>query len=131
MLPDDRRGDDPIIATLEERIARLRLFHERLTGPTTAFVFVLIPEKLPIDETARALEELEAARVPVAGLIVNQVIPDSATGAFIEARRAQESVHLARIDELYARHPRVRVPRRPADVHGLEDLAAVGAAILG
>lgn len=131
MLPEDRLDDDPIIATLEERIARLGLFHDRLTGPTTAFVFVLIPEKLPIDETARALQQLEAVHIAVAGLIVNQVIPDTATGAFIEARREQERVHLARIDQLFGRHALVRVPRHPADVHGLEDLAAVASTILG
>ncbi|MGE0393175.1 MAG: ArsA family ATPase [Vicinamibacterales bacterium] len=131
MLPEDRLDADPIIATLEERITRLRLFHDRLTGPAAAFVFVLIPEKLPIDETARALEQLQAAGVAVAGLIVNQVIPESATGAFIEARREQERAHLARIDRLFAQYSRVRVPRRPADVHGLEDLAAVAGAVLG
>ncbi len=131
MLPKDRLDDDPIIATLEDRIARLRTFHDRLTATTAAFVFVLIPEKLPIEETARALEQLAAARINVAGLIVNQVIPDSATGDFIEARRKQERMHLDRIDTLFARYPRIRVPRRAADVHGLEDLAAIAASLVG
>lgn len=126
MLPADRREEDPIIASLEERLARLRTFRERITSrTTTAFVFVLIPEKLPIDETARALERLRDSGVEVAGLIVNQVIPDSADGAFIDARRIQERAHLARIDRQFSDYLRVRVPRRPADVHGLEDLAAV------
>ncbi len=131
MLPKDRLADDPIIATLEERIARLRTFHDRLTAATTAFVFVLIPEKLPIEETARALEQLGTARINVAGLIVNQVIPDSAAGAFIEARRVQERQHLDRIDALFARFPRIRVPRRAADVHGLDDLAAIAVSVVG
>lgn len=131
MLPEDRVAEDPIIATLEERIARLRTFHARITGPSTAFVFVLIPEKLPIDETARALEQLDTTGVHVAALIVNQVIPESASGAFIEARRAQEAVHLARIDTLFGRHVRIRVPRQPADVHGFDDLAVIAAAIAG
>lgn len=131
MLPEDRRDSDRIIETLEERMARLRAFRARLTTRgLTAFVLVLIPEKLPIDETARALEQLEEAQVEIAGLIVNQVIPDSAAGAFIDARREQERVHLARIDRQFGAYRRVRVTRRPADVHGIEELASVAAAIL-
>jgi len=131
MLPKDRLEDDPVIATLEERIARLRTFHDRLTARTTAFVFVLIPEKLPIEETARALEQLAPTGVHVAGLIVNQVIPDSASGEFIDARRKQEQAHLARIDQLFAHHPRIRVARRASDVHGLDDLTAVARVLVG
>ncbi len=132
MLPKDRLEEDPIIASLEERLARLRTFRERLTSrTTTAFVFVLIPEKLPIDETARALEHLAGSGVEVAGLIVNQVIPESADGAFIDARRIQERAHLERIDRQFASYQRVRVPRRPADVHGVEDLTAIAAVLFG
>ncbi len=130
MLPADRRDEDPIIATLEARIERLRTFRARLTSrASTAFVLVLIPEKLPIDESIRAVEQFTETGVDIGGIIVNQVIPDSATGAFIEARRVQERVHLARIDRVFAEYRRVRVPRRPADVHGLDDLAAVAAQI--
>jgi arsenite-transporting ATPase len=128
MLPDDRRETDQIIRALEERMERLQLFRARLTSrATTAFVLVLIPERLPIDETARAAEQLGESGIDIGAIVVNQVVPDTATGEFIEARRRQERVHLARIDRLFAGHRRVRVARRAADVHGLEDLEAIAA----
>jgi arsenite/tail-anchored protein-transporting ATPase len=119
-----------VIATLDERISRLQQFHARLTSrAATAFVLVLIPERLPIDETARAAEQLAEAGVDIGTIVVNQVVPESAAGDFIEARRAQEAVHLARIERVFAGYRRVRVPRRPTDVHGLADLEAMAAAL--
>lgn len=126
MLSEDRRGADQIVAALEDRVERLQQFRARLTSrTTTAFVLVLIPERLPIDETARAADELTDAGVAIAGIIVNQVVPDSATGEFIESRRRQERVHLAHIDRLFAGYHRVRVPQRASDVQGLDDLEAI------
>ncbi len=132
MLPEDPHDSYRIIDTLEDTIDRLRTFRRRLTTRgETAFVLVLIPEKLPIDETARALAQLEETGVDIAGLVVNQVIPNSAAGAYIEARREQERLHLARIDHEFGAYPRVRVTRRPADVHGLRDLASVADSLFG
>lgn len=130
MLPADRRDSDAVVTVLEERIARLQLFRARVTSrTTTAFVMVVIPERLPIEETARAAERLAESGIDIAGVVINQVLPDDAEGAFVEARRVQERAHLQRIDRLFAGHRRVRVPRRPADVHGLADLEAIAAAL--
>ena len=130
MLPKDRHDTDQIIAALDERIHRLQQFRARLISrATTAFVLVLIPERLPIDETARAAEQLADTGVDIAGIIVNQVVPDSARGEFIEARREQERMHLARIERLFARFRRVRVSQRTSDVHGLADLDAIATAL--
>lgn len=130
MLSADRRADDRIIEALEERMARLQQFRGRLTSrATTAFVLVVIPERLPIDETARAAEQLAETGIDIAGIIVNQVVPGSATGEFIEARRAQEQVHLQRIERVFAGYRRASVPQRASDVHGLADLEAIAAAL--
>ncbi|EPC03374.1 hypothetical protein L861_17685 [Litchfieldella anticariensis FP35 = DSM 16096] len=82
----------------------------------------MTPERLPILETARAVEALEAARIPVAATLVNRVIPEEADGEFLRRRREQEASYLARIDNEFARLPRPRLPLLPTDVHGLEIL---------
>ena len=51
---------------------------------------VLTPERLPILETERAVASLGEARIPVAGMIINRVLPDEAEGAFFRARRERE-----------------------------------------
>ena len=73
---DDR--EDPIMISLSDRLDRLRELRARLmSGRTTGFVLVLIPERLPIEETARAIAQLDDAAVRVGTLVVNRVLPES------------------------------------------------------
>ncbi|MDI5985376.1 ArsA family ATPase [Halomonas sp. M4R5S39] len=131
--PFDDPEQDPL-ADLDERtrdvartlIERRRLFHRARRriedAEETSFLFVLTPERLPILETARAVEALEAVHVPVAGTLVNRVIPEDADGDFLRARRAQEATYLARIDAELGHLPRPRLPWLPTDVQGIEIL---------
>ena len=130
MLPDDRTETDEIVAALDARIARLDALRTRLTSHRdTAFVLVLIPERLPLDETVRAAEQLEQSGLSLGGIVVNRVLPADAGGAFIEARRRQQQVYLAEIDRRFAGAHRVRIAERPSDVHGIADLQAVAASL--
>src|SRR5262249_1294956 len=97
----------------------------------TGFVLVLVPERLPIDETARAAERLADAGIDVGAVVVNRVLPTDASGDFVEARRRQERVHLLEIERRFAPYAMVRVPQQPTDVHGVASLEAVAAALPG
>ncbi|HSP57235.1 MAG TPA: ArsA family ATPase [Halomonas sp.] len=131
--PFDDPEDDPL-ADLDERtrdvartlIDRRRLFHRarrRIEDVDhTGFLFVLTPERLPILETVRAVASLEAAHIPVAGTLVNRVIPDNADGDFMRARREQEADYLARIDAELGHLRRPRLPWLPTDVQGFATL---------
>src|SRR4029453_5852404 len=86
---------DPIMLSLSDRLERLREMRARLvSGRTTGFVLVLIPERLPIEETARALAQLDEAGVRVGGLVINRVLPHTSEDAFLTARRNQERIYL-------------------------------------
>jgi arsenite/tail-anchored protein-transporting ATPase len=118
---DDKQ--DPIMISLSGRLDRLRELRARLmSGRTTAFVLVLIPERLPIEETARTIAQLDDAGVRVAGLIINRVLPESTTDPFLSARRRQEGVYLAEIATRFGSHPAVRVPQLESDVYGMAAL---------
>lgn len=97
-----------------------------LDSKVTAFVMVLIPEKLPVLETEKAVTILREHRVPIAGIIVNRVLPDAPLGDFLESRREQEGAYLAQIDRLFSKLVRVRVPLLRRDVQGLDGLREVG-----
>jgi arsenite/tail-anchored protein-transporting ATPase len=115
-----------------ERRGRFARARRLLLDPaSTAFVLVLIPEKLPILESRKALETLSGHRVPVAGLVVNRVLPPDLPGAFLESRRAQEAEYLRQIDREFKALPRIRVPLLPRDVEGLEALAEMGSLLVG
>jgi arsenite/tail-anchored protein-transporting ATPase len=112
---------------LMERRRRFSRARRLLLDPaTTAFLLVLIPEKLPILETTKALAALRHHDVPVAGLVVNRVLPADATGEFMDARRLQEAEYLRRIDVAFDGMPRVEVPLRARDVEGLDALREIG-----
>ena len=125
---DDK--NDPIMLSLGDRLERLREFRARLISPrVTAFVLVLNAERLPIEETARALAQLDEAGVRVGALIVNRVLPSSSQDPFLIARQAQERVYLDEIDSRFADVARLRVPQLPRDVHGIETLQTIAAAL--
>lgn len=126
---DDR--EDPILVSLSARLERLRELRARLmSGRTTGFVLVLIPERLPIEETARAIEQLEEAGVRVGSLIVNRVLPASSADPFLSARRRQEAVYLAEIAQRFSSYASVHVPQLESDVYGLASLERISELLL-
>jgi arsenite/tail-anchored protein-transporting ATPase len=128
VLPEDRVESDEILNSLESRIDRLQVVRARLTSANvTAFVLVLTPERLPIDETLRAAAQLRDIGVKVGAVVVNRVLPADATGEFVEARRRQQLVHLQEIDRRFRGEALVHVTERRADIHGIADLEAIAA----
>ncbi|MFQ6046246.1 MAG: ArsA family ATPase [Gemmatimonadales bacterium] len=122
------RGEpvDPVEAALEERVARFRRAREILTdSDRTAFVFVLIPERLPIIETERAARALERHGIPIAAVIVNRVLPENAGGEFLRERRARQGRYTAMIDERFSRYPTYRIPLFASDVVGREAMLRI------
>lgn len=130
--PEAAAAADPVLAALERRHERLSQLRRIMTDRSrTSFVFVMIPERLAIEETARAAEQLADTGVDVAGLVVNRVLPDGLEGEFYRSRKAQEETYLKEIDRRFARLPRVRVRQLPRDVYGLESLALVSDQLVG
>lgn len=115
---------------LLERRRRFSRARRLLLDPArVGFLFVLIPEKLPLLETRMALGVLQEHKVPVLGMVVNRVLPAGELGAFLEARREQEGRWLRRIDDAFAPFPRVRVPLQRDDVEGLPGLRLLAEAL--
>ena len=117
----DGPDEDPVLARLRDRRARLTAAGERLRHDTAVWL-VAVPERLPILETERAREQLAAHDIPVAGLLVNRVLPEDADGAFLSERRAQQATHLADLTDRLGDLPQRRVPQLPRDVVGPGDL---------
>ncbi len=124
---DDKPAQaDPILSTLENRREKLEQVRVRLMQHNyTGFVLVLIPERLPIEETARAAEMLKESNVNVCGILVNRVLPDSVEGAFYQARRQQEQVYRDEIARRFVNYPVTWIPQFETDVYGLANLDRV------
>ncbi len=128
--PADNPRDNQIREIL---LARRRKFHRArrlmLDIHKTAFVLVLIPEKLPILESKKALDVLQRFKVPVVAAVINRVLPEDVDGAFLQTRRRQESAYLAEIENTFGSLKRYRLPLLAHDVRGLATLKEIGACL--
>jgi len=122
---------DPVLTALDRRHRRLVDLRAYVTDRgKTSFVLVTIPERLAIDETARAVETLRDTALDIGALIVNRVLPDGLSGSFYADRKAQERQYLDEIARRFPRLPRVVVQQLPRDVHVIEPLTNVAAQLL-
>lgn len=131
--------DDPILKTLDERRDKLEQIRARLMQHNfTGFVLVVIPERLPIEETVRAQEILRESNVNVCGVFVNRVLPDDlegpstalGSGGFYRSRRKQEQVYIDEIKRRFSAYPLTWIPQLETDVYGLENLERVSSVLM-
>lgn len=124
---DDPDGD-PVMARLRARRDRFLRARRRLLEDAV-FHLVLTPERLPIEESARALTALDTAGVRVGALVLNRLLPDTADGDFLRARREAQDGYRAEIAARFPGLDLVRVEQQPHDVHGLGQLRSLTAAL--
>jgi arsenite/tail-anchored protein-transporting ATPase len=125
-IAGDESGDeDPVLNRLRERRERFHHARHRLLEDTT-FYLVLIPERLPIEETARSLATLTGNGIEVGALLVNRVLPEAADeGAFMHARLAQQREYLSEIDTRFADRLMVRIEQDARDITGRDQLQTI------
>lgn len=123
--PGDRRArrDHEIRRVLERRRTRFERLRTLLRdAERTAFLIVLMAERLPVLETLELHAQLERTGVDVAGLVVNKRSPDDA-GGFLHARREQEERHLVELRRELPEVPVVQLPLLGADIVGADAVA--------
>lgn len=114
-LEHDKRRYDGALAALQDR-------------STTVFTLVLLPERLPIEETQSAISGLDRLGIGVQALVTNQVIlPEVIEGnRFLAARAAVQARYLDEIDTRFDGRLRAQLPLLDHDVSDLVSLRAVG-----
>jgi arsenite/tail-anchored protein-transporting ATPase len=124
---DDVRPD-PVLDRLRAQREKLSTLRHRLVDDAIMHA-VMIPERLPIEETVRALPALRTAGIRVGCVVVNRLLPKDADGEFLRARRDQQDAYLAEIHARLAGERIVEVEQQPRDVSRPEDLALLRAAL--
>jgi arsenite-transporting ATPase len=120
------QGRDVVLEALEERRDRFSTARTVLCDPArTAFLFVTVPERLPILETHRIMTALSRHGIPVGGVIVNQLLPDTATDDFLVRRKAREAAHLADIEARFEDWPLGYLPLLDRDPVGADQLESL------
>jgi arsenite/tail-anchored protein-transporting ATPase len=115
------RDDDRVLSRLHRQRERLGMLRQRIAHDALLHA-VMIPERLPIEETVRALPSLRAVGVHVGCVVINRVLPEGADGEFLAARRRQQEAYLTEIRSRLAGERLVVVPQQPEDVSTAEAL---------
>ncbi|WP_400207109.1 ArsA family ATPase [Candidatus Methanomassiliicoccus intestinalis] len=126
--------DESMLDDLKKEKARYDSAVKALSDTTTSsFNLVLLPEKLPIEETERAVEDLGGFGIKVRSIIINEVIPKEVLQGnwFLEKRRATQDKYLTEINSKFQEMIRAEVPLFDSDIYGLENLRKVGEALYG
>ncbi|MCX6650132.1 MAG: TRC40/GET3/ArsA family transport-energizing ATPase [Methanomassiliicoccales archaeon] len=126
--------DENMVADLEAEKVRYDKSVKGLSDDSvSAFNLVLLPEKLPIEETARAIEDLGGFGIKVRSLIINEVIPREVLKGnwFLERRRATQDKYLKEIDQRFSTIPNRQVPLFDTDIYGMDSLRKVGKELYG
>jgi len=98
----------------------------------TAFFFVVVPEEMIILDTQKAAELFAKFDVPIAGYVVNRVLPEALlkqnVPAYLVNRMQMQQAYLAKIDGVLGKQVLAQVPELERDVTGLamiEKLATI------
>jgi arsenite/tail-anchored protein-transporting ATPase len=89
----------------------------------TAFFFVVVPEEMIILDTEKAAQLFSKFDVPIAGYVVNRVLPSNLAGeaipAYFKSRLSMQGEYLQKIDQVFGKDVIGRVPELERDVTGL------------
>jgi arsenite-transporting ATPase len=124
---------DQILTELLEIKRRINASSSILTDrEKTAFFFVVVPEEMIILDTQKAAELFSKFDVPIAGYIVNRVLPPELARQdippYLRNRLQMQNRYLDEIDNKFGKGVVARVPELERDVTGLpmiEKLAGI------
>ena len=118
--------EDQILKELQYIRGRINASSQILTDKQkTAFFFVVVPEEMIIFDTKKAAELFAKFDVPIAGYVVNRILPESLmqeknVPAYLRNRMQMQQTYMAKIEEQLGRQVVAQVPEMERDVTGLE-----------
>ena len=125
--------EDHILTELQYIKNRINQSSSILTDrKKTAFYFVVVPEEMIILDTAKAAQLFAKFDVPLAGYVVNRVLPEELKSQnippYLQNRLKMQNHYLEEIDKTFGAQVVGRVPELERDVTGLpmiEKLAGI------
>ena len=117
--------EDQILTELQYIRSRIGASSKILTDKQkTAFFFVLVPEEMILLDTQKAATLFQQFDVPIAGYIVNRVLPDDLlqqqVPSYLKHQIDQQHTYLDHIRRMYGNDVLAYVPELERDVTGLK-----------
>jgi arsenite-transporting ATPase len=118
-IKGEKNEEDPIIKILTRRKENLEKARSiMMDEDNLGFVFVMNAERLPIEETKKAVKLLDDYKIPVEYLIINRILPESSDSFWQEKKRA-ESAYLREIEEDFSVDKIYKIPLYQQDMHAV------------
>src|SRR6266508_4601361 len=110
--------EDKILSELQYIKGRINASSSILTDRNkTAFFFVVVPEEMIILDTRKAAELFAHFDVPIAGYVINRVLPEELktqrVPEYLRNRMEMQQRYLAEIDQTLGSQVLARVPELP------------------
>lgn len=114
---DENIGKDEVIKILQARYDRISQAKKiMMDDKLLSFMFVINAEKLPIDETRKAIDILEKYNILVDGVVVNKILPEDMTDDFWISKKRDEQMYLEMIRETFKGKKIYTLPMLKSDV---------------
>lgn len=133
----EQSQEDLILAELQDIRHRINAASRILTDRVkTAFFFVVVPEEMILLDTAKAAELFAKFDVPIAGYVVNRVLPAELEHAdnvppYLTKRIEMQNRYLDRIHTTFGDQVRGLVPELERDVTGLDMIERLATIMYG
>lgn len=114
---DKDLGNDEVIKILKKRYDKVLSAKKiMMDEKQLSFIFVINAEKLPIDETVKAINILEKYNILVSSIIVNKILPDNMQDEFWKSKKEQEQKYLKIIAETFKDKEIITLPLLKEDM---------------
>jgi arsenite/tail-anchored protein-transporting ATPase len=128
--------EDQILIELQYIKNRINQSSSILTDKQkTAFFFVVVPEEMIILDTAKAAQLFSKFDVPLAGYVVNRVLPaelqNQKIPPYLQNRMKMQNHYLEEIDKTFGSQVVGRVPELERDVTGLPMIEKLAGLMFG
>jgi len=128
--------EDAILSELQYIRGRINASSQILTDKQkTAFFFVVVPEEMIIFDTQKAAELFAKFDVPIAGYVVNRILPEELlrqnVPAYLMNRMQMQQAYLSKIEEQLGRQVVAQVPEMERDVTGLDMISKLSRIMYG
>lgn len=108
---------DPVLEILERRQKRFgeikKIFYDK---DSVRIRFVLNAERLPIEETKKAIKMLKEFNISVDTLVINRIMPENIGLEFWEKKKKQELEYLEDIEKEFKGKEFIKIPMLDSDM---------------
>ncbi|SHH27551.1 ArsA family ATPase [Clostridium grantii] len=109
--------EDAVVTILKKRLDNVNKAKKILIDDKKmSFIFVLNAEKLPIEETKKAVDTLEKYKIHVDTLVINRILPEDISDEFFKNKKNQEEGYLKEISESFKGKNLVKLPMLNSDM---------------